>query len=699
MQTPTFHRGWGALAAALGLACGAGPSGASGPGTASPPTAGAPPAIAVQPGDLVITNASVVPMSQGGELAHHTVVIRGDRIVGVAPSGGLPVPPGVTAIDGTGKWLLPGLTDMHVHVFGDDQLAMLVAAGVTTVRNMYGSEQHLAWRGRTARGELLGPTIVTAGPLIDGDPPIWPGSTVLVNPADADKLVTDQKAAGYDFLKPYSRLSKPAYEALAAAGKRLGMPLEGHVPDAVGLDGVLAAGQRTIEHLDGYLPAQVPDGVTLPDDRRVRLHAILSHLDRSRLAGVVARTVAAGTWNCPTLIVYERFGALDDLPALRRRVAWLDKLPSAVVDAWDPKQDFRLQTFTAEDFAAIRTANAERARVLAALDAAGAPLLVGTDTGNPFVVPGAALHDEIELMIAAGLTRPRVLRAATADAARFLGTPHEAGVVEVGARADLLLVASDPLTAPLPGVPDGVVLRGKWLPRAELEARLADITRRVAAPPAADRWEGVAPLAPRGTPVHQAHYDLATSGKPVGEERLAVGLVGGKRVIVGQEVADFAGRFVTSYEIGPDAVALDLASPYAELHLTGKITGGKLVATGTGTGGKPLSLSELVPAGAFLSGPALGGTVALAEHLSGIKPGERRQLSALVLSSYPVPGIATIRYDVERKPDAGGQRVFAVTATQGGFAIRGDLALDPAGFVVSQQLGPPLNTTFTRRAK
>jgi hypothetical protein len=705
MQTAMIHRvSWAGLAAALGLACGAGPSGAGGSGAAGGGTGpgaatAARPAIDIQPGDLVIANATIVPMSQGGELAHHTVVIRGDRIVAVAPSGELPVPAGVTAIDGAGKWVMPGLADMHVHVFGDDQLAMLVAAGVTTVRNMYGSEQHLAWRGQIARGELLGPTIVTAGPLIDGDPPIWPGSTVLVDPADADKVVTDQKAAGYDFLKPYSRLSRPAYEALAAAGKRHGMLLEGHVPDAVGLDGVLAAGQRTIEHLDGYLVAQVPDGVTLPDDRRAKLHATLAHLDRSRLAGAVARTVAAGTWNCPTLIVYERFGALDDLPALRRRVAWLDKLPSALVDAWDPKQDFRLRSYTADDFAAIRAANAERVRVLAALAAAGAPILVGTDTGNPFVVPGAALHDEIELMIAAGLSRPRVLRAATADAARFLGAPREAGVVEVGARADLLVVASDPLTAQLPAVPDGVVLRGRWLPRAELEAKLADIAKRAAAPPPRDRWEGIAPLAPRGTPVHQAHYDLASAGKPVGEERLAIGTVGGKRVIVGQEVAEFGGRFVTQYEIGPDSVALDLASPYTTLQLTGKITGGNLVATGTGQGGKPLSLSEPVPAGAFLSGPGIGGAIALAEHLAGMKPGQKRQLVALSLTSFPAAAIATIRYDVERKPDAAGHRVFAVATSQGGAAFSGDVVVDTDGFVVSQQLGPPINATFTRRAK
>lgn len=139
MQTAMIHRAsWAGLAAALGVACGAGPGGASGPAAGAP---AAPPAIAIQPGDLVIANAAVVPMSRDGELARHTVVIRGDRIVAVAPSGELPVPAGVTAIDGTGKWVMPGLTDMHVHVFGDDQLAMLIVAGVTTVRNMYGTEQ------------------------------------------------------------------------------------------------------------------------------------------------------------------------------------------------------------------------------------------------------------------------------------------------------------------------------------------------------------------------------------------------------------------------------------------------------------------------------------------------------------------------------------------------------------------------------
>jgi imidazolonepropionase-like amidohydrolase len=674
------------------VACGG--SGPSGPGPSAPRVA-----TTLQPGDVAFTDVSVVPMSQGGVLAHQTVVVRGDRIVAVAPSASLAIPAGVTTIDGTNKWLMPGLADMHVHTWMESDLTLFIAAGVTTVRNMFGNDQHLAWRSEIARGERLGPTIVTAGPIIDGEPPVWPGSAVLAKPADADKIVAEQKAQGYDFLKVYSRLSREAYEALAAAGKRQGMPLAGHVPAAVGLTGVLAAKQRSVEHLDGWLLALVPDGVKLPEEggMQAKLRVALPRLDEARLPGLIAQTIAAGTWNCPTLVVLDRVARLDDPAAVRRGVAWLDKVSPAMVAQWDPKQDFRFKAFTAEDFATMRAANAWRARILARLAAANAPILVGTDTGNPFLIPGEALHDELELMVAAGVPRARVLRAATAGAAEYLGTPRAFGVVEAGARADLVLVAVNPLEALLPLVPDGVMVRGTWLPRAELEAKLAEITKRNAAPPAQSRWDGVPPLPAEGKIVHQAHYDMTAAGKPIGEERLAVGVVGGKRVIVAQEVAEFAGRIVTSYKIGPDTTTLAMTSPFGSLQLAGQVTGGKLVATGTDRSGKPLSLSEPVPAGAFLSGAGIGSAIVLAEKLAGMKVGDKRQLASLELAYFPVASIAQVRYDVERKPDANGHRVFAIATTMGRNVASGELVVDDGGFVVSQTFGPPLNLTFTRR--
>ncbi|HEY0987025.1 MAG TPA: amidohydrolase family protein [Kofleriaceae bacterium] len=657
----------------------------AGPGPAAP---GDPaPRFAARPGDIAFADVSVVAMTSDAVLAHHTVVIRGDRIAVVAPSAAVTLPAGVTTIDGAGRWLMPGLADMHVHTWRDDDLAMFVAAGVTTIRNMWGIEQHLAWRSQIARGERLGPTIVTAGALIDGDPPEWPGSVVLDRAADADALVVAQKAAGYDFLKPVSQLSREAYAALAAAGERHGMVLSGHVPLAVGLDGVLAARQRSVEHLDQWLAALVPPGVSLPpeDGSLVRQRAVLSALDASRLPGLIARTIGAGTWNCPTLITWERLAALEDVAALLRRVAWLDQVPAAMRVRWVP--ELYVPDFTAEDFATIRASNAQHARIAAALVAAGAPILVGTDTGAAFVVPGAALHDEIELLVAAGVPRPRALRAATADAWRYLGQPHEAGVVEPGARADLVLVASDPLRGPLPLVPDGVMLRGRWLPRSELDAMLADIAARVARP--IDPWDGAPPLATDGKELLRARYDTTLAGTSVAQERLVVSVVRGQRTVTGQ-LADLDSGDRTSYRFGPDAADISSTHHTIPLALAARRTAGKLVVTGTDLSGRPVSLSAPMPAGASLWAPAMGGALQLADRLADLKPGETRDVAALEIDYASSISIVPTRYHVERRPDAGGQRVFAVTATRRNARVTSELAVDRG--VARRTVGTELTT-------
>jgi imidazolonepropionase-like amidohydrolase len=428
-------------------------------------------------GGFAITGATVVTMA-GGVLAKHTVVITGDRITALGPSAQVEVPAGATVIDGAGKWVMPGLADMHVHLWNKDDLTLFLAAGVTTVRNMSGEPRHLTWRSQIAAGQWIGPTIVTSGPIIDGDPPVWPGSAVLVEPADADKLVAEQKAAGYDFLEPSSGLSFEAYQALVVAAKQHDMPLEGHVPFTVGLPAAIAAGQRSIEQLDSWLYAMLPEHVDLSRLRGTpeAMRTALTQFDPSRLPALIGQAISARTWICPTLTVGKRIGALDDVPELREHTAWLDLMPSATLERWE--QDPRVARYGFREYGTERDAAKLDADIVGDLGAANAQLLVGTDAGNPYVIPGAALHDEIELLVAAGVPRPHVLRAATADAAKFQGSPHEAGVIAVGARADLLLVSVDPMTTALPLIPDGVMVRGRWLPRDRLEAALADIKRR-----------------------------------------------------------------------------------------------------------------------------------------------------------------------------------------------------------------------------
>ncbi|HEY0191067.1 MAG TPA: amidohydrolase family protein [Kofleriaceae bacterium] len=680
------------------LACG----GSNPPPAPTPPTPPPAPAqpgpVALRAGDVAITHVTVVTMADGAApLADHTVIVRGDRILAVAPSAAFgALPAGVIVHDGKQAWLMPGLTDMHVHLFGESDLTLLLAAGVTTVRNMFGNETHLAMRARIAKGELAGPTILTAGPIIDGNPPVWPGSDVLTDPAAADALVAKQQQAGYDFLKPYARLSRPAYDALVAAGAKYHMALEGHVPEAVGLRGVLAAKQKSVEHMDGWLTALVPDNVVLPADHTARAKLALAKADDARLPELIKATLDAGTWSCPTLVVLDRIGALDNLKLLQGRVGWLPLVSPITIASWDPKRDFRLAAYKAEDFARVRATVARNAKLLKALVDAGGPFLVGTDTGNPYVVPGAALHDEIELLVAAGIPRPRVMRAATADAAVFAGTPHAFGVIEPGARADLLLVPSDPMAGPIPLVPAAVVARGAWLSQAELQGRLDAIAAKLAVPDEhKDYWKGAAPPAVTGAPVLVATYDLAIAGTKVGEERLAMTGAANQRTIVAQEAIVAQGRIDLGYSIAPGRTKFTAAFGPARLVLDGVLDGGKLTATGTDFKGQPLALSEPLPKGGFLTAGGAGGGLVLADQLAGLPVGGVRTLDGLELDTNPHVGIFVLHYVVERKPDAAGNRVYSYTVSQAGTTVTGGLVLDGKG-LVSMSYGPPLSLTITR---
>src|SRR6185436_16279743 len=220
-------------------------------------------------------------------------------------------------IDGKGRWLMPGLADMHVHTWSADDFPLFIANGVTTVRNMFGSELQLGWRQQVATGELLGPTMITAGPIIDGDPPVWPGSTVLTDPAEADKVVIEQKEAGYDFLKVYAGLKLDVYDALVAAAKAHGMRFMGHVPKAVGLDHVIASGQSSIEHLDGFAGAAQLEGSPHHGETGfLQTLAAWPTADSGRLAELADACRQNGVWNCPTLVVLEKWVGPEETAAL-----------------------------------------------------------------------------------------------------------------------------------------------------------------------------------------------------------------------------------------------------------------------------------------------------------------------------------------------------------------------------------------------
>jgi len=367
---------------------------------------------------LAIVDVQVVPMNSAVVAAHQTVLIRDGRIEWVGPVGARTPPPDATVIQGGGRFLMPTLIDMHVHL-RSAELELYLANGIATVRNMWGFPEVARWAEEIAAGTRSGPTIFSASQGIDGTPPQWP-LTVLVTPETARAAVQGQRDAGWSWLKVYNSLTPASFDSVMTAAHDLGMIPIGHVPFAVDIRNALAAGMKSIEHLTGYDRAVSRSG-------RAGTWGWIE-TDPSRYAELVAASVAAGVWNCPTLAIYSELGRRQHTPAERQAILR------------------NRRTFVKQ------------------LADAGAPILLGTDAGIDIVPAGTAIHDELAEMVAAGLTPYQALRTGTVEAARFLGR-SDLGVLAAGAEASLILVQGNPLVdvASLRSL-DGVVIRGAWRP-------------------------------------------------------------------------------------------------------------------------------------------------------------------------------------------------------------------------------------------
>lgn len=464
-------------------------------------------------GGIAFVDVSVATMETPQLLVHQTVLVRGDAIVAVGPD--VVVPTDAEVVDGKGKVLIPGLADMHVHLDGTrGMLELFVAHGVTTVRNMAGSPRTITLRERVAKGELLGPTILTTGPFVDGPRPRWEASDVVANKADAERVIADEAAAGYDFVKVYNGLSVEQYDAVMAAAKVHDLRVVGHVPFAVPLQHALDAGQVSIEHLTGYAEAIERDDSPFRHKRSsVAVIQRWLYADPRKLADVAAATVRSGAWNVPTLVTAAVY---DEL--WRGQTPTADDLDVVSPDwraKWDPKHSpkhLAAAVRAAAKKSGDRSLQAELG-VVRELYASGAPLLAGTDTPNPYVVPGAALHQELALFVAAGLTPYAALRTATIDAADFLGDP-QGGRIAVGAHADLVLLDADPL-ADIHALDhiDGVMVHGSWLSPERLRTLHQQLIEMYRAP----AWEAPIDL---GQP-HALQYAITDNGATVGAYAVA----------------------------------------------------------------------------------------------------------------------------------------------------------------------------------
>ena len=424
-------------------------------------------------------------LSMAGEiatLADQTVLVSGESIIGVGHRDDVSVPETFAAIDGTGKYLMPGLADMHVHLeYNDDPgvLDLFLANGVTTVRNMDGRPYILKWRDRIARGEWRGPTIHTAGPILDGDPPLRDDNLAIGSPDDARRAVRDQASAGYDFLKVYTNLSAEAYAAVAETAEDHGLPMAGHVPRGVDVEEFLVSGIRSIEHVTELGDLVEAEDSPFRDGWHWSKLYMGMPVDPDSFGYAAALLADSGVWVVPTMVQADR--------AIAQRAtvdAWLAAPEMTYVDArgrgfWESSATRQLDRMDASDWALVDAGRSNRLRLVGVLDAAGAALLIGTDTPNPFVVPGFSLHEELANFETAGIDRARILALATLGAAQFLEADGEVGTVEVGMRADLILLDADPLKA-LDALrnPAGVMVRGAWLPRETLIRMLDSVRSR-----------------------------------------------------------------------------------------------------------------------------------------------------------------------------------------------------------------------------
>lgn len=418
-------------------------------------------------------HVAVVPMDRERVLDDSTVLIVDGRIRELGSASAVAIPQGATVIDGRGKYLMPGLADMHAHTWEEEDFPLLLANGVTTIRNMFGGPTHLRWKARIAAGELASPSLYTAGPIIDGNPPIWPGA-VVENAAQARRTVGEQHAAGYDFLKVYARLSSEAYDAVIQEGAARGMSVAGHVPDSVGLSAALRSGIKSIEHLSGY-------EMLARKEIRPGEEASWARLDESQFASIARETARSGTWNCPTLVLFQHRIAPGESEYLQKLLARPEMryVSPDIVRSWYPENNYLKNSTPARAASSREKGDVMRKKLVKALHDAGARLLLGTDYANPFVVPGFSLQLELRNFVDAGLSPFEAIRAGTSGAAEFMNAAGAWGTVAAGRRADLILLEDNPLKdVSTISKPAGVMVRGKWHSQAELTGELEKLAKR-----------------------------------------------------------------------------------------------------------------------------------------------------------------------------------------------------------------------------
>ncbi|HXH68129.1 MAG TPA: amidohydrolase family protein [Candidatus Limnocylindrales bacterium] len=450
---------------------------------------------AEEPKKLAITHVSVVDTKSGELKVNQTIVLASGKILRIFPSADYRPEPGAQVIDARGKFLIPGLWDMHVHIAGisadpkwskDVILPLLTAMGVTGVRDMGGDLTVLqAWRREIESGKRIGPHIVAGGPMLVSRGKKTPEQIPITNAEEAREAVRSLKLAGADFIKIIDLPSREAFFAVADEAKRQKLPFVGHVPSVVTASEASDAGMHSIEHVV-YSNLEM-DCSAKEDELRAReraaratheagtsarlLQEAMTSYDPQKAAALWERFRRNGTWLVPTLVSIEALSRHNAAPETQANDPRLEFVPDSLRKEWDPRTPENKFSEGEQRWWAQQYIN--DGKMTAAMHKGGVAFLAGSDSLDHFVFPGFALHRELELLTEAGMTPLEALRAATSDAARFLGREGEFGVVASGARADLLLLDENPLAEISNTTKISAVIRdGVYLDRAALDLML-----------------------------------------------------------------------------------------------------------------------------------------------------------------------------------------------------------------------------------